>query len=356
MRRLLILSAAAFVLIAASVSFAWPRAAAERHFLYVAEPGIRNYVEYGGVGVLVFDMDKGYTFVRRIPSQDVPAGKEPENVKGIAANARTGRLYVSTFRRVIAYDLTTDRRLWIKEFDGGCDRLALSPDGKLLYVPSFDGHHHREDRAELRRTQHDLWSRWEARLPRRSEVTDSVDRRPVDAQGDRWRRAVLEHDPAVHDQRRPDALLRQRQRSPGVRSRRHHDRQDAPPGGSGRLREGPGEAPRMSEPRHRSDAGRTRALARRRRERRRAHLRRAHNAAEADRHHQASGSTGLDHVQSRWPAGVPVDWRRGRHGNPQDRRDAPPRITYRAHRSRTKPVGPCRARKSWKSCSRTGGW
>jgi len=141
MRRLLILSAAAFVLIAASVSFAWPRAAAERHFLYVAEPGIRNYVEYGGVGVLVFDMDKGYTFVRRIPSQDVPAGKEPENVKGIAANARTGRLYVSTFRRVIAYDLTTDRRLWIKEFDGGCDRLALSPDGKLLYVPSFEGSH-----------------------------------------------------------------------------------------------------------------------------------------------------------------------------------------------------------------------
>jgi hypothetical protein len=132
------LSIVIFVLVAGTVPSALPRAA-EHHFLYVAEPGIRNYVEYGGVGVLVFDMDQGFTFVRRIPSQDVPAGKDPENVKGIAANARTGHLYVTTFRRVIAYDLATDRRLWVKEFEGGCDRLALSPDGRLLYVPSFEG-------------------------------------------------------------------------------------------------------------------------------------------------------------------------------------------------------------------------
>jgi hypothetical protein len=43
----------------------------EHHYLYVAEPGIRNYVEHGGVGVLVFDMNQGYKFVRRIPSQAV---------------------------------------------------------------------------------------------------------------------------------------------------------------------------------------------------------------------------------------------------------------------------------------------
>jgi hypothetical protein len=40
--------------------------------LYVASPGIRNYVEYGGVGILVFDIDNGYKFVRRIPTWDVP--------------------------------------------------------------------------------------------------------------------------------------------------------------------------------------------------------------------------------------------------------------------------------------------
>ena len=44
---------------------------------------------------LVFDIDNGYKFVRRIPTWDVPEGKEPENVKGIAASAKTGRIYVT---------------------------------------------------------------------------------------------------------------------------------------------------------------------------------------------------------------------------------------------------------------------
>ena len=114
---------------------------AERHLLYVAEPGIRNYVEYGGVGVLVFDMDQGYRFVRRIPTFEVRAGEEPDNVKGIAAHARTGRLYVSTIKRLVAFDLMTDKVVWNRAYEGGCDRLAVSPDGTLLYVPSFEGPH-----------------------------------------------------------------------------------------------------------------------------------------------------------------------------------------------------------------------
>lgn len=109
------------------------------HFLYVAEPGIRNYVEYGGVGVLVYDMDDGYRFVRRIPTFQVPAGQPVENVKGIAAHAGTHRLYVTTMKRLAAFDLLTDRLLWNKEYEGGCDRLAVSPDGRILYVPSFEG-------------------------------------------------------------------------------------------------------------------------------------------------------------------------------------------------------------------------
>jgi DNA-binding beta-propeller fold protein YncE len=107
----------------------------------VAEPGIRNYVEYGGVGVLVYDMDNGYRFVRRIPTFQVPAGPPVENVKGIAAHAGTHRLYVTTLKRLAAFDLLTDRLLWNKEYEGGCDRLAVSPDGKILYVPSFEGAH-----------------------------------------------------------------------------------------------------------------------------------------------------------------------------------------------------------------------
>ena len=113
----------------------------ERHFLYAAVPGIRNYVEYGGIGILVYDMDQGHRFLRRIPTFDVPAGEQPENVKGIAASAKTGRLYITTPKRVAAFDLATDRLIWNRTYEGGCDRLAISPDGKLLYVPSFEGPH-----------------------------------------------------------------------------------------------------------------------------------------------------------------------------------------------------------------------
>lgn len=116
-------------------------AAAERHYLYVAEPGIRNYVQYGGVGVLVFDIDNGYKFVKRIPTWDTPAGKEPENVKGIAASAATRKLYVTTFNRMGAFDIATGHKIWDRAYEAGCDRMAISPDSKLLYVPSFEGPH-----------------------------------------------------------------------------------------------------------------------------------------------------------------------------------------------------------------------
>ena len=115
--------------------------AKEKKLLYVAVPGIRNYVKYGGIGVLVFDIDNGYKFVKRIPTFEVPAGQEPENVKGIAASAQTGRLYVTTINRMGAFDIVSGKKLWEKMYEGGCDRPAISPDGKILYVPSFEGPH-----------------------------------------------------------------------------------------------------------------------------------------------------------------------------------------------------------------------
>lgn len=132
---------AKLLLVALAVSFApvcLPYAA-EQHLLYVASPGTRNYVEYGGVGILVFDIDKGYKFVRRIPTWDVPEGKTPENVKGIAASAKTGRVYVTSLNRMIAIDAVTGKRIWDKTYEGGCDRMAISPDGKILYVPQLEG-------------------------------------------------------------------------------------------------------------------------------------------------------------------------------------------------------------------------
>jgi len=110
-----------------------------RHLLYVASPGTRNYTEYGGVGVLVFDADDGYRFVRRIPTWPVVEGEPAENVKGIAASARTGRVYVSSLTRVIALDAITGATVWDRAYEGGADRLAISPDGRELYVPQFEG-------------------------------------------------------------------------------------------------------------------------------------------------------------------------------------------------------------------------
>ena len=112
---------------------------ATRHLLYVASPGIRNYVQFGGVGILVFDIDAGYRFVKRIPTWDVLEGKEAENVKGVAANAKTARIYVSTPQRIAAFDLLIEKKVWERELEGGCDRMALSPDGQTIYVPSFEG-------------------------------------------------------------------------------------------------------------------------------------------------------------------------------------------------------------------------
>src|SRR5689334_5557480 len=91
-------------------------AAAEKHYLYASSPGIRNYVEYGGVGIVVFDIDAGYKPVRRIPTWDVPDGKAPENVKGIAASGKTGIVYVSSLTRVVAIDAVSGKKLWDKAY------------------------------------------------------------------------------------------------------------------------------------------------------------------------------------------------------------------------------------------------
>jgi DNA-binding beta-propeller fold protein YncE len=113
----------------------------ERHFLYVTVPGVRNYVEFGGMGVLVYDVADGHRFVKRIPVFEAKDGIAPENIKGVALSAESGRLYVTTTRRMAALDLKTERVVWNREYEGGCDRMAISPDGRLLYVPSLEGPH-----------------------------------------------------------------------------------------------------------------------------------------------------------------------------------------------------------------------
>lgn len=109
--------------------------------LYVACPGVRDYLEHGGHGILVFDMDHEFKFVRRIPSAGLGEKGAPMNVKGICASPSLGRLYVSSLKTLMCFDLVTDKLLWEKPYTGGCDRMAITPDGKTIYLPSLESAH-----------------------------------------------------------------------------------------------------------------------------------------------------------------------------------------------------------------------
>jgi len=127
--------------VSARPAAAQDRPAGERRLLYVAVPGIRNYLEFGGHGLLVFDIGAGHRFVKRIPTGGLDRDGKPLNVKGICASATTGRVYISTTRQLQCLDLVTEKLLWEREYDGGCDRMSISPDGKVIYLPSFEGPH-----------------------------------------------------------------------------------------------------------------------------------------------------------------------------------------------------------------------
>jgi hypothetical protein len=112
--------------------------AEEQRRLYVAVPGIRDYLEYGGHGLLVFDIDHGHQFLKRIKTAGLSPQGKPENVKGICACAKTKRLYISTIRTLTCLDLESEKILWEKPYPDGCDRMALAPDGSYIYLPSFE--------------------------------------------------------------------------------------------------------------------------------------------------------------------------------------------------------------------------
>jgi DNA-binding beta-propeller fold protein YncE len=123
-----------------TLALAAPLSAAEpevQRYLYVVCPGIRDDLHYGGAGILVFDIDHDYKLVRRI---ETPASREkkPDNIKGVCACAATGRLYFTTRSRLYCLDLATDKPLWDKALPNGTDRMSITPDGKTIYVPSFE--------------------------------------------------------------------------------------------------------------------------------------------------------------------------------------------------------------------------
>lgn len=125
-------------------------------YLYVATPGIRHYLGYGGHGILVFDIENNHKFVKRIKTQGFrednsgnsatadnadlyrPRNGAPSNVKGVAVSVPLNSIYVSTLESVQRIDLTTEKVIWEKKYEGGADRMSISPDGKIMYLPSLE--------------------------------------------------------------------------------------------------------------------------------------------------------------------------------------------------------------------------
>jgi len=109
------------------------------HYLYVATPGVRNYLQYGGHGLLVFDLDHEFKFVKRITTGGFDKSGQPLNVKGICVNIAMHFIYISTLQSMLCLDLLSEKLVWEKFYEGGCDRMAISPDGKIIYLPSLEG-------------------------------------------------------------------------------------------------------------------------------------------------------------------------------------------------------------------------
>src|SRR6188768_1154428 len=110
-------------------------------YLYVAVPGIRNYLEYGGHGILVYDLSDNYRLVKRIATGGLKADGTPSNVKGVAVSLATNSIYITTLEALQRIDLSTEKIVWEKKYEGGCDRLSISPDGKVIYLPTLEKEH-----------------------------------------------------------------------------------------------------------------------------------------------------------------------------------------------------------------------
>jgi DNA-binding beta-propeller fold protein YncE len=106
-------------------------------YLYVVCPGIRNYLEFGGAGIVVYDIDNGHKLIKRIatPASSV---EKPDNIKGVCACAATQRLYFTTTKKLYCVDLVSERTVWETSPPNGTDRMSITPDGKIVYVPSFE--------------------------------------------------------------------------------------------------------------------------------------------------------------------------------------------------------------------------
>lgn len=89
--------------------------------------------------VSVYDIGAGHRLVKTIETVH-----DADDVKGVAASAATGRLYVAYQTRagvgmIYCLNVYDDAVLWNRAIDPDIDRLAIHPGGQLLYVPTYEG-------------------------------------------------------------------------------------------------------------------------------------------------------------------------------------------------------------------------
>lgn len=89
--------------------------------------------------ISVYDIDAEHRLIKTIRTV-----ANVGDVRGVAASALTGKLYVayqdtSGAGMLYCLNLYDDMVLWNKAVDPGVDRLAINPDGRSLYVPTWEG-------------------------------------------------------------------------------------------------------------------------------------------------------------------------------------------------------------------------
>jgi hypothetical protein len=125
-------SLSALLSIPADAAAPTPASAARRLYAVNESPNDRGSIS-------VYDIDAGHHLIKTM--QTVPGVGD---VRGVAVSAATAKLYVayrdvSGTGMVYCLDVYSDEILWNRAVSPGVDRLAINPDGQLLYVPTWEG-------------------------------------------------------------------------------------------------------------------------------------------------------------------------------------------------------------------------
>jgi len=86
--------------------------------------------------ISIYDIDAGHRLIKTIHT--VP---DVGDVRGVAVSAVTGKLYVAYRNNagvgmIYCVNVNNETVLWNKAINPGVDRLAINPNGQLLYVPT----------------------------------------------------------------------------------------------------------------------------------------------------------------------------------------------------------------------------